>query len=91
MIRTNNGCQFRADAVRKYLASIGAKHEFTHVARPEENAYVESLSHAKERVEEYMEWYNIRKLHALLVYKTLMAVLNEAYSKLMMQNGSNLS
>jgi putative transposase len=108
LIRTDNGCQFVADAVRKYLASIDAKHEFTHVATPEENAYVESfhsiierelfqrfefesLSQAKEKVDEYMEWYNMRRIHASLGYKTPMAVLNEAYSKIKVQNGSNLS
>lgn len=108
LIRTDNGCQFVADAVRKYLGSIDAKHEFTHVATPEENAYVESfhsiierelfqrfefesLSHAKEKVDEYMEWYNMRRLHASLCYKTPMTVLNEAYSKVMVQNRSNLS
>jgi transposase InsO family protein len=108
LIRTDNGCQFVADALRKYLASIDAKHEFTHVATPEENAYVESfhsiierelfqrfefesLSQAKEKIDEYMEWYNMRRIHASLGYKTPMAVLNEAFSKIKVQNGSNLS
>jgi transposase InsO family protein len=108
LIRTDNGCQFVAEVVRKYLISIDAKHEFTHIATPEENAYIESfhsiierelfrrfefesLNHAKEKVDEYMEWYNMRRLHASLGYKTPMSVLNEAYSKLMVQNGSNLS
>ncbi len=108
LIRTDNGCQFVAIAVREYLESVGAKHEFTHVATPEENAYVESfhsiierelfqrfefksLSHAKQKVDEYMEWYNMRRLHASLGYKTPMSVLNEAYSKIKVQNGSNLS
>lgn len=108
LIRTDNGCQFVAEALRKYLINIDAKHEFTHVATPEENAYIESfhsiierelfqrfefesLSHAKEKVDEYMEWYNMRRIHASLGYKTPMAVLNEAYSKIKVQNGSNLS
>lgn len=108
LIRTDNGCQFVATAVREYLESIGVKHEFTHVATPEENAYIESfhsiierelfrrfefesLSHARQKVDEYMEWYNMRRLHGSLGYKSPMAVLNDALSKILVKNGSNLS
>lgn len=108
LIRTDNGCQFIATVVREYFEKTGVKHEFTHVATPEENAYVESFhsiierelfqrfefesfKHAKEKVDDYMEWYNMRRLHGSLGYKTPMAVLNETLSKIMVQNGSNLS
>lgn len=108
LIRTDNGCQFIATALREYLKEIGVEHEYTHVATPEENAYVESFhsiierelfqrfelesfKHAKEKVDDYMEWYNMRRIHASLGYKTPMAVLRETLSKIMVQNGTNLS
>jgi len=42
-LRTDNGSQFIAHGLQKYLASQQITHEFTHVATPEENSYVESL------------------------------------------------
>ena len=43
IIRNDNGSQFIAHSVRKYLSSVGMKQEFTHIATPQENAYIEAL------------------------------------------------
>lgn len=48
-LRTDNGSQFIAHGLRKYLDDKPVSHEFTHVATPEENAYVESLFSNVER------------------------------------------
>ena len=40
-IRSDNGSQFIAKKVADYLAEVDVKHEFTHVATPQENGYVE--------------------------------------------------
>ena len=41
-IRTDNGSQFIAGLVREYLKSEEVEHEFTHVATPEENCFIEA-------------------------------------------------
>ncbi|MCO5286978.1 MAG: IS3 family transposase [Chitinophagaceae bacterium] len=43
IIRNDNGSQFIAHSVREVLQSLEAKQEFTHVATPEENAYIEAF------------------------------------------------
>ena len=43
MLRTDNGSQFISHGLDKYCKTSGITHEFTHVATPEENSYVESL------------------------------------------------
>lgn len=43
MLRTDNGSQFISHGLARYCKSEGINHEFTHVATPEENSYVESL------------------------------------------------
>lgn len=43
IIRNDNGSQFIAHKVREVLQSLEAKQEFTHVATPEENAYIEAF------------------------------------------------
>ncbi len=42
IIRNDNGSQFLAHIVRKYLNDMGIIQEFTHIATPEENSYIES-------------------------------------------------
>ncbi len=42
-IRNDNGSQFLANQVRSFLIQLEAKQEFTHVATPEENAYIEAF------------------------------------------------
>jgi len=107
-LRTDNGCQFIATALREYLSKEDIKHEFTHIATPEDNAYIESfhsilekelvqrfeidnLEQGKELVFDYMEWYNFRRIHSSLGYKTPMSVLKEACNKKIIQNVSFLS
>jgi putative transposase len=41
-IRNDNGSQFLANKVKQYLHSVEAKQEFTHIATPEENSYIEA-------------------------------------------------
>ncbi len=48
-IRNDNGSQFIALSVRKYLEEINVTHEFTHVATPEDNAYIEAFHSIMER------------------------------------------
>lgn len=43
IIRNDNGSQFLAQSVRQVLEELEAKQEFTHVATPEENAYIEAF------------------------------------------------
>ena len=43
IIRNDNGSQFIAHSVREYLLDVGMDQEFTHIATPEENAYIEAL------------------------------------------------
>lgn len=42
-IRNDNGSQFIANDVKKYLKSAQAIQEFTHIATPEENSYIEAF------------------------------------------------
>ena len=41
-LRNDNGSQFIAVAVREYLQERGISQEFTHVATPEENCFIEA-------------------------------------------------
>jgi len=49
IIRNDNGSQFIAHKVRQTLIDLEAKQEFTHVATPEENAYIESFHSIQQR------------------------------------------
>jgi len=49
IIRNDNGSQFLANDVRSYLRSVEAKQEFTHIATPEENSYIEAFHSILER------------------------------------------
>jgi putative transposase len=42
-LRNDNGSQFIAGAVRQYLKEKGIYQEFSHVATPEDNAFIEAL------------------------------------------------
>ena len=42
-VRNDNGSQFIANDVRQFLLSAEAKQEFTHIATPEENSYIEAF------------------------------------------------
>jgi putative transposase len=42
-LRTDNGSQFEAGLFREYMKEMAVDHEFTHVATPQENCYIESF------------------------------------------------
>jgi hypothetical protein len=86
-IRNDNGSQFIANDVRAFLRAAEANQEFTHIATPEENAYIEayhsildteivqrfefaSYYEAKITMEAYVDFYNNRRLHGRIGYKT---------------------
>jgi transposase InsO family protein len=49
IIRNDNGSQFIAYSVRETLKQMEAHQEFTHVAKPEENAYIEAFHSIQQR------------------------------------------
>ena len=48
-IRNDNGSQFIANQVKQFLLSMEAHQEFTHVATPEENSYIEAFHSIMQR------------------------------------------
>lgn len=65
-IRNDNGSQFIATAVRSYLKDKGIMQEFSHVATPEDNAYIEALhSNLQREVIERFEFDSI--YHAQMI------------------------
>jgi transposase InsO family protein len=46
ILRNDNGSQFIAHSVRNFLKSSAVKQEFTHVATPEENSYIDRAAGA---------------------------------------------
>jgi transposase InsO family protein len=97
-VRNDNGSQFIAHDVRQFLRAAEANQEFTHVATPEENAYIEayhsiletevvqrfefeSYYEAKLTIEAYVEFYNNRRLHGGIDYKTPQQVWKEFEEK----------
>lgn len=48
-LRNDNGSQFIAGKVRHYLRTLEANQEFTHIATPEENSYIEAFHSILER------------------------------------------
>ena len=86
-VRNDNGSQFIAHRVRFFLRSSEANQEFTHIATPEENAYIEAYHsiYEKEVIQRfemssyyeanltttaYNDFYNNRRLHGGIGYKT---------------------
>jgi len=67
-IRNDNGSQFLALVVRELLENLGAFQEFTHVATPEDNSYIEALHSLLEKElfqrYEYTNQYQARLLIA---------------------------
>lgn len=57
IIRNDNGSQFLAHIVREYLKSMEVVQEFTHIATPEENSYIESLHSSLERELLKRSWF----------------------------------
>lgn len=48
-IRNDNGSQFIATSVRKYLEEIKVNQEFSHIATPKDNSYIEAFHSILER------------------------------------------
>jgi len=42
-VRNDNGSQFIANAVRKYLKELEINQQFTHISTPEDNSYIEAF------------------------------------------------
>ena len=65
IIRNDNGSQFIANQVRELLIKLEAQQEFTHVATPEENAYIEAFHSILDRELiqrfEFSSYYGARK------------------------------
>ena len=61
MLRTDNGSQFIAHGLRNFCMKNDITQEFTHVATPEENSYVESLFSLVER--EVIQRYEFDSLY----------------------------
>ncbi len=63
-VRNDNGSQFLAHVVRRYLKSEEIKQEFTHISSPEENGYIEAF-HSNIRRDvlsknEFMSYYEAK-------------------------------
>ena len=66
-LRNDNGSQFIAGMVRLFLKDKGVNQEFTHVATPEEIAYIEALhSNVQREVVERFEFESI--YHAQIIF-----------------------
>ena len=65
IIRNDNGSQFIANKVRETLTEMEAQQEFTHVATPEENAYIEAFHSILDREliqrVEFTSFYDAKK------------------------------
>lgn len=61
MLRTDNGSQFIAHGLRNFCVKNHITQEFTHVATPEENSYVESLFSQVEK--EVVQRYEFESLY----------------------------
>lgn len=65
-LRNDNGSQFIATAVREYLKEKGIYQEFSHVATPEDNAYIEALHSCLQR--EVMDRFEFESIyHAQMI------------------------
>jgi putative transposase len=58
IIRNDNGSQFLAHNVRKYLTQNDIIQEFTHIATPEENSYIEAWHSSLERELLKRTWFD---------------------------------
>jgi putative transposase len=66
IIRNDNGSQFLANQVRAFLIQLEAQQEFTHVATPEENAYIEAFHSILQR--ELIERYEFSSFYEAKVH-----------------------
>lgn len=58
VIRNDNGSQFLAHQVREYINKLQMNHEFTHIATPQENSYIESFFSVLERELIRRNWFD---------------------------------
>jgi putative transposase len=66
-LRNDNGSQFFPAAVRQYLKDKGIYQEFSHVATPEDNAYIEALhSNIQREVIERFEFESIYQAQMII-------------------------
>jgi putative transposase len=75
-IRNDNGSQFIANVVREYLKEKGVTQDFTHVANPEENSYIEAYHSIIQR--EVIERFEFESIHDA---KTVFYRYNEWYNQ----------
>lgn len=65
-LRNDNGSQFIAGIVRQYLHDQGVQQEFTHVATPEENCFIEAYhSILEKQLLKYFEFSDIQEATAV--------------------------
>lgn len=93
-IRNDNGSQFIANQVREFLRQSEVNQEFTHIATPQENAYIEayhsllqkevidrfefeSYYETKLTITAYVNFYNNRRIHRGIQFKTPQQVWDE--------------
>ena len=66
ILRNDNGSQFIAHSVRNFLKNSEVKQEFTHVATPEENSYIEAfhsiLEHDVISRNEFASYYESKEM-----------------------------
>jgi len=75
IIRNDNGSQFLAHTVRDYLSKMEVFQEFTHIASPEENGFIESLFSSLEREFLNRNWFD-SLYHARMKLQTYFLIYN---------------
>lgn len=68
-LRNDNGSQFISQMVRDYLKEQGVNQEFTHVATPEENAFIEAYHSIVERTIERRYQFESIYEAAMVMYR----------------------
>ena len=67
-IRNDNGSQFIATMVREYFAQKNITQEFTHIATPEENSYIEAYHSVLQKgFVDRFELLHFHQIHQLLI------------------------
>jgi len=74
-IRNDNGSQFIANDVKKFLRTAEANQEFTHIATPEENSYIEAFHSIVQR--EVIDRYEFQSFYEA---KTTLAAHRDWYN-----------
>jgi transposase InsO family protein len=78
-LRNDNGSQFIAGLVRQFLKDKDVNQEFTHVATPEKNAYIQALhSNVQHEVVERFEFESIYHAQMILTATTTGIIIIES-------------